>query len=260
MNVENDLVASSEVNHVVSNHSSCGQGISSEVRSSIEAWRTRGQSRAFGVCVEIANLGGDKWHTIDREMAIADQGSDITIIYPPLPKLLGLKVYPVASLLKSHTKLVMNTAGVGSVQLTHWTCLKLKVAGVERDVWAFVSPALRPNMSLLLGVPYLASVDAKLHIREEVIELGDSSRGENVVLLKAPPRGSANAKLHVKHPSVNTQQAQLKNKDDSTEPESEDTEFESEDEDETSGDSADECTSESESDYDEHEEIEGDFH
>lgn len=40
-------------------------------------------------------------------------------------------------------------------------------------------------------------MDAKVHVRDEVIELGDVMRGENVVLVKAPQKGSGNAGVRV---------------------------------------------------------------
>ena len=89
-----------------------------DVLDSIEAWKAKGPSRAFGVNVKVWHPNGGQKMSIGRDMVLVDQGSDITIIYPPLPKVLGLKVYPMSNLLESNTKLIMNTTGIGWVQLT----------------------------------------------------------------------------------------------------------------------------------------------
>jgi hypothetical protein len=104
------------------------------------------------------------------------------------PKELGLDIYPIADLTLPQTNLYMSTAGMGKQALSHWTHFFISVAGIEREIWAFVRPVAGKRLSLLLGLPFLESVDAKLHIRNEIIELGDAARGETVVMLKTPQK------------------------------------------------------------------------
>ena len=69
---------------------------------------------------------------------------------------------------------------------------------MEWEVWAFVSPSLRQNLSILLRILFLSSVNAKLYIRDKTIELGDATKLEDIILLKAPLKDSTQAKLQIK--------------------------------------------------------------
>lgn len=47
-------------------------------------------------------------------------------------------------------------------------------------MWVFVTPKDNPNVGLLLGFPWLRSVDAKLLIQKKEIHIGDVKEGETV--------------------------------------------------------------------------------
>lgn len=47
-------------------------------------------------------------------------------------------------------------------------------------MWAFVTPNKNLNVSLLLGIPRLWSVDAKLFIQKREIHIGDIKKGKRV--------------------------------------------------------------------------------
>lgn len=72
----------------------------------------------FSIGVSISHPQGGAPILVDRELVLADQGSDINIIYPPLPKKLSLKTFKVKDLLHSQAQVLINTAGMGSVILS----------------------------------------------------------------------------------------------------------------------------------------------
>ena len=108
----------------------------------------------------------------------ADQGSDLVIINPKLVKRLGLKVRPTSTL--APHRLSMSVANGDSTELKSWVKFWVEVSGIQREMWAFVTPKDNPNVSLLLGLPWLRSVDAKLFIQKKEIHIGDSKKGEAV--------------------------------------------------------------------------------
>jgi hypothetical protein len=66
--------------------------VSAEVRNSIESWKAKGRTRAFGLTVQVSKTQSGKRHVVNREVALADQGSEITVIYPP-PGFLTIRVW-----------------------------------------------------------------------------------------------------------------------------------------------------------------------
>ena len=108
----------------------------------------------------------------------ADQGSDLVIINPKLVKRLGLKVRPTSTL--ANHRLGMSVANGDSTELKSWVKFWVEVSGIQREMWAFVTPKENPNVSLLLGLPWLRSVDAKLFIQKKEIHIGDTKKGETV--------------------------------------------------------------------------------
>ena len=107
-----------------------------------------------------------------------DQGSDLVIINPKLVKRLGLKVRPTSTL--ANHRLGMSVANGDSTELRSWVKFWVEVSGIQREMWAFVTPKENPNVSLLLGLPWLRSVDAKLFIQKKEIHIGDTKKGEAV--------------------------------------------------------------------------------
>ena len=108
----------------------------------------------------------------------ADQGSDLVIINPKLVKRLGLKVRPTSTL--APHRLGMSVANGDSTELKSWVKFWVEVSGIRQEMWAFITPNENPNVSLLLGLPWLRSVDAKLFIQKKEIYIGDIKKGETV--------------------------------------------------------------------------------
>lgn len=50
-------------------------------------------------------------------------------------------------------------------------------AGIPREISAFITPKDNPNVSLLFGLPWLRSVDAKLLILKKEIHIRDVKKG-----------------------------------------------------------------------------------
>lgn len=127
-----------------------------------------------------------------------DQGSDLNVISTGLATKLGLQLQSLD--LVGFRGLTMRTADHKDTQLHHWVLLNVGVQGIWRKIRCFVSPAvtslptasnpslLAPNepLSLLLGIPWLYSVNAQLSIRHSKIEVGDPSMGETVRQVVGP--------------------------------------------------------------------------
>ena len=68
------------------------------------------------------------------------------------------------------------------------------MSGIKRDVRCFVSPQIThtteagevEHLSIILGIPWLYSVDAKFGIRDSTILIGDVSVGETVRAIQGP--------------------------------------------------------------------------
>jgi hypothetical protein len=104
--------------------------------------------------------------------------------------------------------MTINTADRNSSALLAYTSFMIGVNGIWRRVYAFIRPELKNNqgeLSLLLGLPWLDDVDAKIHIRQSAIEIGDQSRGEKTVTLQGPifvPSSEHRLILHPKNPNT----------------------------------------------------------
>lgn len=171
--------------------------ISEQLRANIENFRNQNHDvRAYGLPALVSKDKGSPTFQVHRNQVLADQGSDVNLIYEPLRKYMDLKLRPLKDLgLMEKESLSMTTADGGSHELKHWVSFNIDVMGIKREVWAFVCPGTQGGLALLLGCPYLANVNAHIHVRDGTIELGDPEVGEHVVISKAPPRPSTEAKI-----------------------------------------------------------------
>jgi len=120
-------------------------------------------------------------------MTHGDQGSDMNLISEPLRKAMGFSTIFLNS--KGWSGLTMNTADGNASPLIAYTTFMMGVKGIWRRVFAFIRPESRANngeLSLLLGLPWLDDVDAKIHIRNSTIEIGDRAMGEASVIIQGP--------------------------------------------------------------------------
>ncbi|POS83424.1 hypothetical protein EPUL_004130, partial [Erysiphe pulchra] len=112
----------------------------------------------------------------------ADQGSEMIIVTVGFLKKLELSAKRLSR--KGFEGLIMNVADGTFVELTHYLEFEMGVLGVWRKIEAFVRPFTTSNIDevhLLLGMPWIHAVDAKIKIRESIIEIGDIQKGENLV-------------------------------------------------------------------------------
>ena len=108
----------------------------------------------------------------------ADQGSDLVIINPKLLKRLELKVRPTNTF--ANHRLDMSVGNGDSTELKSWVKFWVEVSKIQQKMWAFVTPKENPNVSLLLGLFWLQSVDAKLFIQKKEIHIGDTKKQETI--------------------------------------------------------------------------------
>ncbi|KAI1000227.1 hypothetical protein K3495_g7971 [Podosphaera aphanis] len=119
--------------------------------------------------------------------AQADQGSDMIIVTVGLLKALNIQMKSLKG--RGFDGMTMNVADGTSAQLTHYAEFEIGVLGIWRKVEAFVRPFHNNNVQdihLLLGLPWLHAVDAKIQIRDSIIEIGDTNCGDPIMKIKGP--------------------------------------------------------------------------
>ncbi|POS82080.1 hypothetical protein EPUL_004698, partial [Erysiphe pulchra] len=135
--------------------------------------------KAFRVPVTIRTRQGRKDVNVNlpARMAQADQGSDMIIVTIGFLKKLGLPMKSLSE--KGFNGLTMNVADGSSAKST----------GNMEEGGSFVRPFASEDdeeVHLLLGMPWLHAVDAKIRIRDSIIEIGDEAQAEKIVKLQGP--------------------------------------------------------------------------
>ncbi|KAI0996300.1 hypothetical protein K3495_g11879, partial [Podosphaera aphanis] len=162
----------------------------SEVLSgSVESLLKRNTEKAFRVPVVVRTIKNGKPVRVSLPLGVAqaDQGSDMIIVTMGFLRKLGLSVKSLVE--RGFNGLTMNVADGSSSRLTHYSEFEIGVCGIWRKIEAFVRPSWEKDadeIHLLLGLPWLHSVDAKIEIRDSRIEIGDKSRGESVETIQGP--------------------------------------------------------------------------
>jgi len=147
-----------------------------------EDYHTRFLSSLVGVeksfrIPAVLEVNGEKV-ILEKRVVQADQGSDMNIIHPKLVQRLGLEINPLEAV--GFKGLCMTTADHKDTPLTGWTIVNVGVEDIWRTIRCFVGPdSHNPQVELLLGLPWLYSVDAHISIRDSKITVGDRSLGEN---------------------------------------------------------------------------------
>jgi hypothetical protein len=128
---------------------------------------------------------------ISRGEVQADQGSDMNVISMGMVRKLSLEMFSLDTI--GFRGLTMRTADHTEHPLLYWVTFEVGVQGIWRQVRCFVSPQvvvmpsfMEEPVSLLLGIPWLFSVNAVISIRESKIEVGDVSLGETVRVVQGP--------------------------------------------------------------------------
>lgn len=123
---------------------------------------------------------------VEKRQTQADQGSDMNVISIGMVRSLGLATHSLAEI--GFKGLSMRTADQRDTVLEYWIWLNIGVEGIWRDIRCFVAPEVvsvtesgrSEYLSLILGIPWLYSVDASISIRLSTIFIGDRSIGEQV--------------------------------------------------------------------------------
>ena len=147
--------------------------------------------KAFRILTEVLKADGSTC-TLERKYTQADQGSDMNVISAGLVRFLGLTLLALADV--GFKGLSMRTADHREAVLQHYVVLRLSVEGIVRDIKCFVAPELPHTtasgqteyLSLILGLPWLYSVDARISIRQSTIMIGDATIGEKVRSVVGP--------------------------------------------------------------------------
>lgn len=125
--------------------------------------------------------------TLPLSVSRADSGSDMVVVTIGFLKALGIPAKALVG--RGFSGLTMNVADGNTAELTHYSVFNLGVYGVWRKVEAFVRPHNKANeeeIHLLLGMPWLHMVNARIFIRESAIEIGDPRAGEKIVRIHGP--------------------------------------------------------------------------
>ncbi len=144
-----------------------------------------GVDKAFRVPATVRKPDGVEVK-IDKRQTQADQGSDMNVISTGMVRFLGLTTHSLSEI--GFKGLSMRTADHRDTILEYWVWLHIGVEGVWRDIRCFVAPEVvsvtesgrSEYLSLILGIPWLYSVDASISIRLSTIFIGDRSIGEQV--------------------------------------------------------------------------------
>ncbi len=124
-----------------------------------------GVDKAFRIACIIIKPNGVTV-VLERKTTQADQGSDMNVISYSLSRRLELELHPLEEI--GFKGLSMRTADMRETLLQYWVWLRVAVAGVVRDIRCFVAPEIINHtssgeaeyLSLILGIPWLYSVDA----------------------------------------------------------------------------------------------------
>lgn len=130
--------------------------------------------------------------SVDRKYNQVDQGSEMSVVSVGMVNHLGLVKRSLAEV--GFRGLSMRTADHRETLLQYWALLPITVSDIRREVRCFVSPELThtteagevEHLSIILGIPWLYSVDAKFGIRDSTILIGDISIGETVRAIQGP--------------------------------------------------------------------------
>ncbi|KAI0999003.1 hypothetical protein K3495_g9193 [Podosphaera aphanis] len=164
--------------------------ISSEVLSGKAAGPSlNSMEKAFRVPISVRTKKNGELVKVSlpEGIAQADQGSDMNIVTVGFLRRLGLPMRSLARI--GLNGLVMKVADGTSAKLTHYSEFEVGSLGIWRTMRAFVRPFSDSNamdMHLLLGLPWLHDVDARIRIRDSIIEMGDQASGEKVVRIQGP--------------------------------------------------------------------------
>ncbi len=150
-----------------------------------------GLDKAFRIPANVVKPDGVTV-ALEKNYTQADQGSDMNVMSAGLVRHLSLQLHPLSEI--GFKGLSMRTADHRETVLHYWVWLRVVVEGIHCDIRCFAAPELRQTaangqaeyMSLIVGIPWLYSVDALISIRQSKIMIGDASIREAVRAVAGP--------------------------------------------------------------------------
>ena len=133
---------------------------------------------AFGVPAILSKDGNEPNIGLSYNICKADQGSDLVLIDDELARELKLRYRSTKDF--SPRGVTMTVADGNHTRLNHWVIFQINVEGIKRMAWAFVNPR-STSTKLLLGMPWLKSVDAVVMAKQKTIRIGDKDQMETPV-------------------------------------------------------------------------------
>ena len=148
-----------------------------------------GMEKAYEIPGSIITKGDQT--DLPKKVNQADQGSEMNVITPGLVRRLILDVMPLSQL--RFQGMTMMTADHKETSLTSFVCFDFISEGISRAVRCFVGPEtydkwgnIVDTFRLILGIPWLYSVNAVISIKNSSIQIGDSALGEVPRFIQGP--------------------------------------------------------------------------
>ncbi|TQS38712.1 hypothetical protein Golomagni_00783 [Golovinomyces magnicellulatus] len=128
------------------------------------------QYKFFRIPVQVKAIKNGQKHRVELKTGFthADQGADVCLISASLAKALAVvhKILPVP--------MRLGTADGGTIIAKHFTSIQIGVAEIWRKIDVLILPQVKNDThSLLLGLPWLYQVNARINIPTFSLRVGD---------------------------------------------------------------------------------------
>ncbi|OJD23606.1 hypothetical protein ACJ73_05042 [Blastomyces percursus] len=144
------------------------------------------EDKAFRIPAQIKV--GDKVIDLPRAVTQADQGSELNLVSEAFLRTYGIPKKPLSEI--GYQGMSMKTATKVESLLHFWAEIDIAVEGIWRKVPCFVSSSPKrtaiASNDLLLGIPWLFDVNARMDIRRGALIIGDPEKGESRVIVQGP--------------------------------------------------------------------------
>ena len=162
-----------------------GEVLSVEADGQTQFLKTlRGVEKAFRIECTITSGTGTSMN-LGKAITQADQGSEMNVISDSIRAQIGAPKKALSDI--GFHGLTMRTADHRDTRLDYWTEFTITTSRISRLIRCFIAPRVTiagssrsGHFNLLLGLPWLFSVNAHISIRESKITIGDPAMGETM--------------------------------------------------------------------------------
>ena len=162
-----------------------GEVLSVEADSQTQFLKTlRGVEKAFRIECTITSGTGTSMN-LGKAITQADQGSEMNVISDSIRAQIGAPKKALSDI--GFHGLTMRTADHRDTRLDYWTEFTITTSGISRLIRCFIAPRVTiagssrsGHFNLLLGLPWLFSINAHISIRESKITIGDPAMEETM--------------------------------------------------------------------------------